>query len=109
MNIYVGNLPPDVTEEELRLEFGAFGEVTYVVVMSDRRTGRGQTSGRGFVEMASKSAGAAAIAALNGKRVKSMPIDVVEALPLSDRKTALSGDRKDKASGGEGGYGRHRA
>ena len=105
MNIFVGNLSPDVTEQELRLEFSAFGEVTSVIVMSDKYTARGQASGYGFVEMTSKAQGAVAIAGLKGKLLKGIPIDIVEALPLSDKK-ALSGGRKDRVSGGAGRRGR---
>ena len=85
MNIYVGNLSPDVTEEELRREFIAFGAVISVVIMNDKYIGSGQTRGYGFVEMASKSEGEAAITSLKGKGQKSRVIDVVGALPLSDK------------------------
>jgi RNA recognition motif-containing protein len=90
MNIYVGNLSPDVTEEELRREFMAFGEVISVVIMNDKYIGSGQTRGYGFVEMASKSEGGAAITSLKGKRLRSQVIDVVEALPLSDKSSIES-------------------
>ena len=70
MNIYVGNLSLDVTEEELRREFMAFGAVISVVIMNDRYIGSGRTGGYGFVEMASKSEGEAAIASLKGKKLK---------------------------------------
>ena len=85
MNIYVGNLSLDVTGEELQQEFRAFGTVTSVVIMNDKYIGSGQTKGYGFVEMASKLDGQAAIARLQGKKLKSRVIDVVEALPLSDK------------------------
>jgi len=85
MNIYVGNLSPDVTEEELRREFMAFGEVISVVILNDKYIGSGQTRGYGFVEMASKSEGEAAITNLKGKKLRNQAIDVVGALPLSDR------------------------
>jgi len=90
MNIYVGNLSPDVTEEELRQEFVAFGEVISVVIMNDKYIGSGQTRGYGFVEMTSKSEGEAAITSLKGKRLKSRVIDVVRALPLSDKSSIES-------------------
>jgi RNA recognition motif-containing protein len=90
MNIYVGNLSPDVTKEELRREFVAFGEVIFVVIMNDKYIGSGQTRGYGFVEMASKSEGEAAITSLKGKRLKSRVIDVVGALPLSDKSSIES-------------------
>jgi len=86
MNIYVGNLSLEVTAEELRQEFRAFGEVVSVVIMNDKYIGSGQTKGYGFVEMSSKSQGEAAIATLKGKRLKSRAINVVEALPLSDKR-----------------------
>jgi RNA recognition motif-containing protein len=96
MNIYVGNLSLDVTEEELRREFTAFGEVLSVVIMNDKYIGSGQKRGYGFVEMASKSQGEAAIANLNGKRLKSRVINVVEALPLSDKRGPESLQGRDK-------------
>ncbi|MDD5126972.1 MAG: RNA-binding protein [Dehalococcoidales bacterium] len=83
MNIYVGNLAFTVTEAELRQEFSAFGRVMTVSIMNDKYIGSGQPRGYGFVEMASKLEGAAAIAALNGKVLKDQMINVVEALPLS--------------------------
>ena len=90
INIYVGNLSPDVTKEELRREFVAFGEVISVIIMNDKYIGSGQTRGYGFVEMASKSEGEAAITSLKGKRLKSRVIDVVGALPLSDKSSIES-------------------
>mgnify|MGYP000421200234 CR=1 FL=1 len=84
MNIYVGNLPLEVTEDELRQEFMSFGEVTSVIIMNDKYIGSGQLRGYGFVEMTSKSEGESAITALNGKSLKHRTIDVIQALPLSD-------------------------
>ncbi len=90
VNIYVGNLALDVTEEELLREFMAFGAVTSVVLMNDRYIGSGQTRGYGFVVMASKSEGDIAITRLQGKRLKSRAIAIVEALPLSDKRGIVS-------------------
>ena len=84
MNIYVGNLSLEVTDEELRREFMAFGEVISVTIMNDRYIGSGQCRGYGFVEMSTKSEGEAAITSLKGKRLRGQVIDVVQALPLSD-------------------------
>ena len=84
MNIYVGNLSLEVTEEELRREFMAFGEVITVTIMNDKYIGSGQSRGYGFVEMPSLSEGQAAITALNGKTLRHRTIDVIQALPLSD-------------------------
>ena len=85
MNIYVGNLSLDVTEEELRREFIAFGEVISVTIMNDKYIGSGQSRGYGFVEMPSHSEGQAAITTLNGKILRHRMIDVIQALPLSDK------------------------
>ena len=84
MNIYVGNLSLEVTGEELRREFMAFGEVISVTIMNDKYIGSGQSRGYGFVEMASQSEGQVAINALNGKTLRHRTIDVIQALPLSD-------------------------
>jgi len=86
MNIYVGNLPLEVTEYELRQEFMAFGEVISAILMNDKYIGSGQQRGYGFVQMPSQSEGKAAITALNDKTLGHMTINVVEALPLSDKK-----------------------
>ena len=64
MNIYVGNLSFDETEETLQAEFAAHGEVTSARIITDRFSGRSR--GFGFVEMANDEEADAAIAALNG-------------------------------------------
>ena len=84
MNIYVGNLSLDVTEEELRREFMVFGEVISVTIMNDKYIGSGQSRGYAFVEMPSVSEGQAAITALNGKTLRHRTIEVIQALPRSD-------------------------
>ena len=94
MNIYVGNLSLDVTEEELQREFMAFGEVLSVTIMNDEYIGSGQTRGYGFVEMPSQSEGLAAITALNRKLLRYRTIDVIQALPLSDNRGKGSYDDK---------------
>ena len=96
MNIYVGNLSLDVTEEELRREFRAFGEVKSVTIMNDRYIGSGQPGGYGFVEMPSQSEGQAAITALNGKTLRHRIIDVIQALPLSGNVSNGSYSRKTR-------------
>ncbi len=90
MNIYVGNLSLETTEDELRREFTEFGEVISVIIMNDKYIGSGQPRGYGYVEMASKSEGATAIANLEGKKLRDRVINVVEALPLSDKGGVLS-------------------
>ncbi len=88
MNIYVGNLSLEMTEEELRQEFCAFGSVASVSILNDRYIGSGQPRGYGFVEMPSHSEGQSAIAALNGKIIKNHVMNVIEALPLSHSENA---------------------
>ena len=84
MKIYVGNLSYDVTEEELRQEFAAFGEVESVNIIMDKYSGRPR--GFGFVEMPSVSEGQAAITALNGKTLKDRTLNVNAARPRSDNR-----------------------
>ena len=86
MNIYVGNLSLELTEDELRREFMAFGDVTSVILMNDKYIGSGQSRGYGFVEMASTTEGKAAIDNLRGKKLRGRELEVVEALPLSGDK-----------------------
>jgi len=106
MNIYVGNLAREVSEEELREEFAAFGEVESVAVIKDKYSG--QSRGFGFVEMPSKSEGQAAIDGLAGKTLKERTLDVSEARPRSDSRGG--GSYGSQRGGGfrEGGRGRQR-
>ena len=82
MNIFVGNLSRDITEEDLRAEFAAFGKVDTVSVIKDKFTG--EPRGFGFVEMPNKSEAQAAIAGLNGKTVKGQALNVNEARPRTE-------------------------
>jgi len=68
LRIYVRNLSTEVTEEELRREFRAFGEVTSVIIVKNRYDG--SSRGFGFVEMLRTPEGQAAITNLNGKVLK---------------------------------------
>lgn len=99
MKIYVGSLSYDTTEEDLRQEFAAFGEVTSISIPRDQYSDRPR--GFGFVEMTSKSEGEAAIASLNGKVIKDRTIVVSEARPRSDNR----GGRPNRG-GGSGGFSR---
>ena len=83
MNIYVGNLPFEVTDEELEASFAEFGEVSSARVIIDRFSGRSR--GFGFVEMPTDSEGEAAIAAMNGKEMMGRPLTVNVARPREDR------------------------
>ena len=106
MNIHVGNLSPDVTEEELRKQFTAFGGVTSVSSIKDKYSG--QSRGFGFVEMPSKPEGDAAIAGLKGKTLKDRTLDVNEARPRSDsRGGGGAGGFRGRGGGGGGGQRRY--
>lgn len=84
MNIYVGNLSHEVTEEELREAFEAFGKVESVTVIKDRFTG--ESRGFGFVEMPAKAEAQSAIEGLNEKELKGRVLNVNEARPREERK-----------------------
>jgi RNA recognition motif-containing protein len=79
MNIYVGNLSYNMSEDELRVAFGAYGEVSSVKILMDRETGRSR--GFGFVEMPNQGEAEAAIAQLNGKDLGGRPLRINEARP----------------------------
>ncbi len=83
MNIYVGNLPFEITDEELEAAFTEFGEVSSARVIIDRFSGRSR--GFGFVEMPTDSEGEAAIAAMAGKEMQGRPLTVNVARPREDR------------------------
>ncbi|MBI4266859.1 MAG: RNA-binding protein [Chloroflexi bacterium] len=104
MKIYVGNLSFDVTEEELRAEFAAFGKVESVSVITDKFSGR--PKGFAFVEMPAVAEGQAAITGLNGKMLKDRPLTVNAARPRTDDRGGYGGRR----GGGfdKGGYGGRR-
>jgi RNA recognition motif-containing protein len=89
MNIYVGNIPRGVTENELRELFQAFGEISSASVIKDKFSG--ESRGFGFVEMPNKKA----LSALNGKDFKGRPLTVNEARPRTDK----------PRTGGGGGFG----
>jgi len=82
MNIYVGNLSIEATDEDVREAFKAFGQVTSVNIIKDRYSG--QSRGFGFVEMPAKTEGQAAISGLNGKDLKGKALSVNEARPRSE-------------------------
>jgi RNA recognition motif-containing protein len=103
MNIHVGNLAREVTEEDLKGEFAAFGEVTSVSIIKDKYSG--QPRGFGFVEMPSKTEGQAAITALNGKTLKERTLDVSEARPRTDSRGGGFGGGGRRGGGGFGGGG----
>lgn len=100
MNIYVGNLSREVTEDELRKAFEAFGQVTSASIIKDRYSG--ESRGFGFVEMTTKSEAQAAINGLNGTSLKERTLSVSEARPRAEG----GGGRRPFGGGGFGGGGR---
>lgn len=99
MNIFVGNLSRDVTEDDLRQAFAAYGAVDRVSILKDKFTG--EPRGFGFVEMGNKAEGEAAIAGLNRKDLKGRPLTVNEARPREER----GGGRAGGGGGGGRGFG----
>lgn len=83
MNLYVGNLSYQLTEQELRQAFEEYGEVTSARMITDRETGRPR--GFGFVEMADQSAAMNAIDSLNGHELAGRRLVVNEARPKASR------------------------
>jgi RNA recognition motif-containing protein len=95
MNIFVGNLARDVTEEDLKAQFAPFGEVSSVALIKDKYSG--QPKGFAFVEMANKEEGEAALAGLKGKMLKERTLDLSEARPRTDSRgggRSFGGKRK---------------
>jgi len=105
VKIYVGNLSYEVTEQDLRQEFEAFGGVDSVSVITDKYSGR--PKGFAFVEMSSKSEGETAIMSLNGKMLNERTIVVNEARPRTDNRGGGYGGGKGGGYGGgrSSGYG----
>jgi RNA recognition motif-containing protein len=91
MNIYVGNLSYNATEETIRQAFESFGQVTSARIIKDKYTG--QSKGFGFVEMGEQAQAQAAIKSLNGKELLGKQMSVNEARPRTDQ----------GRSGGQGG------
>jgi len=83
LNIYVGNLSYEATEEELSTAFGAHGQVDSARIITDRYTGRSR--GFGFVEMTSSDEAQVAIEALNGTEMGGRTLTVNEARPREQR------------------------
>jgi RNA recognition motif-containing protein len=79
MTIYAGNLSVQVNEDDLRVEFRAFGAVAFVNIVKDRNNSA--SKGFGFIEMPVQDEAVAAIAALHGKQIKGNAIVVNEARP----------------------------
>ena len=103
MNIYVGNLPPPASDDDLRHAFGAFGKVMSVNIIKDKFSG--ESRGFGFVEMPKRQEAEAAISGLNGKDFKGQTINVNEARPKADTGRGGRGGYEGGGRRGGGGYG----
>lgn len=95
MNIYIGNLSSDVSEDDLRQAFEAFGQIESVTIIKDKYNG--ESRGFGFVEMPSKNEAQSSINGLNGKDLNGQNLIVNAARPRPEK----------RGGGGERGGGRH--
>jgi RNA recognition motif-containing protein len=100
MNLYVGNLSHQITEDELQGAFAAFGQVQSVTIIRDKFSG--EPRGFGFVEMPVQAEALAAIAGLAGKELGGRQLNVNEARPRAD-------DRRGRSGGGGGRNGGRRS
>ena len=98
MNIYVGNLPYVVVEEDLREIFEEYGEVASVKIISDKLTGR--SKGFGFVEMDNDQEANKAIEELNNAELSGRNIRVNESRPRSNDSRGGGGNRRGAYKGG---------
>src|SRR5918993_3192358 len=98
IKLYVGNLAFRTTSDDLQDLFSQAGTVESASVVEDRDTGRSR--GFGFVEMATKEEGEAAIQQLNGKEVGGRNLNVNEAKPREG-----GGGGRPGGGGGRGGFG----
>jgi RNA recognition motif-containing protein len=101
MNIYVGNLSRDVTEDDLRQAFEAFGQVESANVIKDRFSG--EPRGFGFVEMPSRNEAQTAIKEADGMELKGRVIRVNEARPKTANRRG-GGGRRGGFGGGKRRY-----
>jgi RNA recognition motif-containing protein len=99
MNIYVGNLAGEVTDDDLRAAFEGFGQVDTANVIKDKYSG--ESRGFGFVEMPGKAEAEKAIEEMNGKELQGRTVTVNEARPKRDR--GSGGGRRGGFGGGRGG------
>jgi len=103
MNIYAGNLSRDVTEDDLRQAFEAFGQVESVNIVKDRFSG--ESMGFGFIAMPSRNEAQTAISGLNNKDLKGRGINVNEARPRAENRRG--GGRRGSFGSSRGGRSRY--
>lgn len=102
MNIYVGNLSHDVSDDELKEAFEAYGNVESAKVIRDRFSG--ESRGFGFVEMQNKAEAQEAMSNLDGKEIKGRFLIVNEARPKSDNRRRGAGGNRGHGGGGRRRY-----
>ena len=100
MNIYIGNLSPEVTDEDLRAAFETYGQVTSAKVIKDRFTG--EARGFGFIEMPSSQEAKTAMDGLNSTELKGKTIIVNEARSRTDKRRGGGGDKRRSGRSGGG-------
>ncbi len=103
MNIYVGNLSRQTTEDDLRKAFEAFGQVESANVIQDKFTG--ESRGFGFVQMPSKQEAQKAIEEMNGTDLGGRAVNVNEARPKTERRGGGGGGGGGGGRGRGGGFG----
>tara|TARA_B110000495_G_C22652551_1_gene386807 strand:- start:2 stop:445 length:444 start_codon:yes stop_codon:yes gene_type:complete len=106
MEIFVGNLSFDISEEELQETFESFGVVSRMKIITDRDSGRSR--GFAFVTMDSDEEAKAAIEDLDGKDVMGRALSVREATPRAPRGGGGGGGGGSNYRGGGGGGGNYR-
>lgn len=92
MNIYVGNLPYDLTKDELKDVFQQYGEVSSVNIITDKMTNR--SKGFGFIEMPEETKAKEAITKLDGYSLKGRNLKVSQARPRDESSDRDNGDRR---------------
>lgn len=103
MNIYVGNLSKDVSDDDLRKAFEVYGKVDTASVVKDKFSG--ESRGFGFVEMPTKTEAMEAIGGLNSQELHGKHLIVNEARPRKDNKhSGGRGGHRGGSGGGRGGF-----
>lgn len=106
MNIFVGNLSKEVTDDDLQSLFAEYGTVRSVKVIKDMFSG--ESKGFGFVEMPGQAEAQKAMSELNTKELKGKKITVNEARPRNDNRRGGGGGRGGHRGGGNRGGGGRR-
>ncbi|MCB1165514.1 MAG: RNA-binding protein [Leptospiraceae bacterium] len=101
MNIYAGNLPYSLNEQDLQSLFAEHGDVEKATIMIDRETGRSR--GFGFVVMPDDSQAMGAISALNGREIDGRALRINEAKPREDSRRPDRSGGGGRSGGGRGG------